>query len=418
MGRTQLSADTAAPEQSEVTVVISDFNGKVRFDVAGAFGDIGILFPIVIALITLNHMNATAVFLAAGAAYIFAGCYFRIPIAVQPFKAVAAIALALGLSPQQVASAGLLIGILLAFIALTNLADVLARIFTVPIIRGIQLGLGIMLVREGLKLIRADASAIAALGISLSSWHVATIAGVILVLLAKSQRVPAALALVLLGILLGIGRTFGGLSHDLQWRPIALDVLHLDRAQLWQVLPLLVIPQFALTFGNSIVASENTAKLLFGERARRVTIRGLTASIAIMNIAGAMILASPMCHGSGGITAHHKFGARTMRSNLVIGVVCLVLAMVGTAAVSLLKLIPTAVLGVFLIYVGTQHALYLRDIRKRVVPLVIAVSVGIVWVITGNAMWGFVIGLSAQAFSSWLQHRNGATSCWALDRGV
>ena len=63
-----------------------------RWDVAGAFGDIGILFPIAIALVSLNHMNPTAVFFTAGFAYILAGAYFNIPMAVQPSKAVAAIA--------------------------------------------------------------------------------------------------------------------------------------------------------------------------------------------------------------------------------------------------------------------------------------------------------------------------------------
>ena len=47
-----------------------------RLDVAGAFGDVGVLFPLAIALITLNQMNPTAVFLAAGLAYILAGTYF------------------------------------------------------------------------------------------------------------------------------------------------------------------------------------------------------------------------------------------------------------------------------------------------------------------------------------------------------
>ena len=63
-----------------------------RLDVAGAFGDIGVLFPIAIALISLNRMNPTAVFLTAGLMYIVAGAYFRIPMSVQPLKAVAAIA--------------------------------------------------------------------------------------------------------------------------------------------------------------------------------------------------------------------------------------------------------------------------------------------------------------------------------------
>src|ERR1035441_706632 len=101
-----------------------------RLDVAGAFGDIGVLFPIAIALITLNHLNPTALFLTAGLTYCLAARYFQIPIAVQPFKAVAAIALAQSLSPAEVASAGLLMGALLLLVGITNLAGQLAKLFT------------------------------------------------------------------------------------------------------------------------------------------------------------------------------------------------------------------------------------------------------------------------------------------------
>src|ERR1700740_55853 len=104
-----------------------------RWDIAGAFGDIGILFPIAIALISLTHLNPTAVFLTAGLAYILAGAYFRIPISVEPFKAVAAIALALALPPSAIASAGLLMGVLLSVVGLTNLVTPLAKLFTLPI---------------------------------------------------------------------------------------------------------------------------------------------------------------------------------------------------------------------------------------------------------------------------------------------
>lgn len=124
-----------------------------RLDVAGAFGDVGVLFPIAIALISLNHLNPTAVFLAAGLAYILSGAYFQVPVPVQPLKAVAAIALALHLLPSTIASAGLLMGVLLTLIGITNLAPLLARLFTLPNIRGIQLGLGLLLAREGLRLI-------------------------------------------------------------------------------------------------------------------------------------------------------------------------------------------------------------------------------------------------------------------------
>lgn len=367
-----------------------------RFDVAGAFGDIGVLFPIAIALITLNHLNATAVFLVAGLAYILGGWYFRVPMAVQPFKAVAAISLALGLSPQEIASAGLLIGVLLAIIAVTNLAGVLARLFTLPVVRGIQLGLGLLLLREGIRLIFAKQATLLWNNLSLVGWELALIAAIILAVFMKSERFPAGLLLLGVGVAIGLCAYGAGL-RNVEWHPIPLTVIHVNAPELWRVLPLLVIPQFALTFGNSIVASENTARILYGDQANRVTIRGLAGSIAVMNVASAVILASPLCHGSGGITAHFKFGARTPKSNYVIGAVCLLLAAIGTAAVAVLRLIPVAVLGVFLIYVGIQHALYLRDIVRRLPFLLIATAVGVVALLTTNLMWGFLVGLVLQA---------------------
>ncbi len=377
-----------------------------RLDVAGAFGDIGVLFPIAIALITLNHLNATAVFLAAGLAYVLAGWYFRIPMPVQPFKAVAAISLALGLRPQEIASAGFLMGVLLAILAVTDLAGLLAKLFTLPVVRGIQLGLGLLLVREGIRLIFERQANLSWHNLPLAGWVIAAVATVILLLFIRSERFPAGLLLLGFGIVLGVAVSGGGLRH-VEWRPLSLSLLHLNGAELWRVLPLLVIPQFALTFGNSIVASENTAHILYGERAKRVTVRSLSAAIAIMNFASAAIQGSPMCHGSGGLTAHYKFGARRPRSNYVIGAVCLLLAAIGTAAVAVLRLIPIAVLGVFLVFVGVQHALYLRDIVRRVPLLVIAVCVGVVAVLTTNLMWGFLVGLGLQALLS-LRKRSAA----------
>ncbi|HVP42439.1 MAG TPA: putative sulfate/molybdate transporter [Terriglobales bacterium] len=370
-----------------------------RLDIAGAFGDIGVLFPIAIALITLNHLNATAVFLAAGLAYVVAGWYFRIPMSVQPFKAVAAISLALGLTPQEIATAGLLIGVLLAIIAVTGLAGLLARLFTLPVVRGIQLGLGLLLAREGIRLIFGTQASLSWGSLQLFGWEIAAAAAVILLLFIRSERFPAGLVLLGFGIVLGLAASGGGLRH-LEWRPLPLSLIHVQGADMWRVLPLLVIPQFALTFGNSIVASENTAHILYGRQADRVTIRSLAGSIAVVNVASAAILGSPLCHGSGGITAHFKFGARTQKSNYVIGAICLLLAAIGTAAVAVLRLIPFAVLGVLLIYVGIQHALYLRDIARRLPWLLIALAVGIVAVLTTNLTWGFLVGLVLQTLVS------------------
>ena len=373
-----------------------------RLDVAGAFGDIGVLFPIAIALITLNHVNPTALFLVAGLTYCLAGRYFQIPIAVQPFKAVAAIALALSLSPSEIASAGLLMAVLLLFVGVTNLAGWLARLFTLPIVRGIQLGLGLVLVREGFRLVMGARGGPALPGGKLTPWLIALAGAALLLALQNSQRFPAALVLLVLGIALGIALQ-GGRFPALSFGPVMPQLLNPRLSEFKTVLVLLVLPQFALTFGNSIVATEDTSRILYGEQARRVTVRALSLSIGILNLLGAAIQAAPLCHGSGGITAHYRFGARTPKSSYVIGGVCIALALFGAAAVGLLHFIPLAVLGVFLVYVGVQHAAYLRDLLQRRPQLFIAVGVGVLSFLT-NLMWGALLGFALEALF-WVYRR-------------
>src|SRR5271157_239471 len=375
-----------------------------RLDVAGAFGDVGVLFPIAIALITLNHLNPTSLFLIAGLTYCLAGRYFQIPIAVQPFKAVAAIALALSLSPSAIASAGLLMGVLLLLVGVTNLAGWLAKLFTLPIVRGIQLGLGLVLAREGLRLVMGSRSGPPLSGGELTPWLIALAGAAVLLALRDSRRFPAALVLLALGIILGLALHRGNLP-TLSFGPVAPQLLHPQLSELKRVLPLLVIPQFALTFGNSIVATENTAWILYGEQAHRVTVRALCLSIGLVNLASAAIQGSPLCHGSGGITAHYRFGARTPKSSYVIGGICILVALFGAAAVGLLHLIPLAVLGVFLVYVGVQHAAYLRDLIQRWPQLLIAVCVGLVSLLTVNLMWGFLAGFLLQGILWTIHHQ-------------
>jgi sulfate permease, SulP family len=361
-----------------------------RLDVAGAFGDIGVLFPIAIALISLNHMNPTAVFGAAGLAYILAGAYFRIPMPVQPFKAVAAIALASSLAPSSIASAGLLLGLLLAVIGATNLVTPLARLFSLPIVRGIQLGLGLILLREAFRLAFQSKPLFFA-GFAVPSWAMALAGTALLVAFLPSKRFPAALVLLGAGVLVGaLGSHPAAL--DSGWGPMRPELLSPSLAELKKVLVMLVLPQFALTFGNSIVATENTARVLYGPGARRVTTRALSLSIGLMNVTSSLFLGAPTCHGSGGITAHYKFGARSAKSSYVIGGACLLLAFFGHAAIGLLSFIPTAVLAVFLGFVGVQHGALVRDIASKKKPLAVAAAVGVVSLVATNLTLGFLVG--------------------------
>ncbi len=55
---------------------------KIVWDFSGAFGDIGVLFPLAVVMIAKNGMNPTALFLMAGLFYVASAWYFRVTMPV------------------------------------------------------------------------------------------------------------------------------------------------------------------------------------------------------------------------------------------------------------------------------------------------------------------------------------------------
>ena len=134
-------------------------DGSFRFDrmeLAGSLGDLGTLLPFGVGIIVLNQMLATNVLVAVGLFYILAGFYFRVPVAVEPMKVIGAYAIAAGMSPQQVASSGLWMGVLVLFLGVTGLIGIIRRYTPKSSIRGIQLAVGVVLLIKGLELMVAD----------------------------------------------------------------------------------------------------------------------------------------------------------------------------------------------------------------------------------------------------------------------
>lgn len=350
---------------------------QISWDISGAFGDIGVLFPIAIALIIQNGFNTTAVFFMAGLFYIVSSYYFKITMPVQPLKAMSAIAIASGLSFEMINAAGVIMGIILLFISFTGLSVRLGRIFPVSVVRGIQLGLGLMLIKTSLSLMNNDIS-------------VAVVAGVILAAsMLVVKRIPPLIPILIIAIaisLKGIEVTSVG--------PLALNPKFPDLNNLWIGFTMLVLPQIALTFGNAIVATEATGKLLYGKRAEALNLKRIPMSMGIANIASGIVGGAPMCHGSGGLTAHCKFGATSERSGYIIGFTLIALAIFfGASALSIIAAFPKGILGVLLCYVGLQHSLFIRDILQDGTALCIALTTAVLGFITGNLTIGFLTGI-------------------------
>src|SRR3990170_4569526 len=127
-----------------------------RFNLAelgGALGDVGTLVPLAVALIAVNGMSPVAVLLIPGLLYIASGLYYRVPVPVQPLKAVAAIAIAMGLAPSVISASGLVMGAILIVFTVTGAMGLIIRLFSAPVVRGIQLGVGLLLLKSGFDLI-------------------------------------------------------------------------------------------------------------------------------------------------------------------------------------------------------------------------------------------------------------------------
>lgn len=115
---------------------------------------------------------------------------------------------------------------------------------------------------------------------------------------------------------------------------------------------LLALPQVPLSLANSIYSTADAARQYFGDHAAQVTPRRLLSTMGMANLAAALFGGVPVCHGSGGLTAHYRLGARTGGAPLMLGILFLLLGLLGGAGfLPLLKLIPF--LGVFLLVFAT-----------------------------------------------------------------
>jgi len=149
-----------------------------------------------------------------------------------------------------------------------------------------------------------------------------------------------------------------------------------------------------LTLGNAVFATANTARSYFGAKAQRVTHKSLLTTMGVANLAAGALGGIGVCHGSGGVTAHFKLGARTGGANLMIGSVFLALALfLDGNALPLFSLIPYSVLGVMLAFVALQHGLLARDLRGWL-NIAVAILIAVVTLATSNLALGFALGIA------------------------
>ena len=356
----------------------NDYN-KMEF--AGAFGDLGTLIPFVVGYITLNKMDPLGILVAFGLFKIFVGLYFRTPVPIQPMKAIGGMAIAHAgtITPGMIWGSGIFTGLFWLLMGITGAITWIEKVTTKPVVRGIMLGLGLSFILEGLGMMKAQ--------------PLLAIGGIVLtLLLLKSQRLPAMLALLGYGIVFSFiqkPELIEEFSHlSLRFRLPELAFGRISWKELLSGFVILGLPQAPLTLGNAIIGTVAENNQYFPDR--KVTAKTITIDHGVMNLISTCIGGVPMCHGAGGMAGHIRFGARTGGALVILGVIVLLTGLFLSDSVTLLfQVFPRPILGVILFFAGVELALVIRDIKLQRQNLFVLV------VTAGTAMWNMGVAYLA-----------------------
>jgi SulP family sulfate permease len=341
-------------------------------EATGAVADLGVMVPLATALVLVNGLDAGAVLVCAGLLVLGTGIVFRIPFPVQPLKALTAVAVAQQLSPGVIHAAGLEIAAVLLLLSVRHVADVVARVFTKPVVRALQFGVGVLLLVTSVKLVLDPPDVFAATPDAPWPWilMIAAFAGVVVA--ARTRHYWVALAVLGAG---AVAATTAASPH-VGGPTFALPDVQLPAAGAFaSAFFLLVVPQLPLTFGNAVVAVNDLAHEYLGPAAARVSPSRVCLSAGIGNAVSGVLGGMPMCHGAGGLTAHVRLGARSAGMNVLLGGSLSILGLFFSAQVPvILGLLPVWGLAAFLAYAGLRHAWLVSDLSGT--GLLLAVVAG------------------------------------------
>lgn len=379
-----------------------------RMEVAGSLGDLGTLLPLSLGMILANGLNPTGTFLTIGLFFILSGIYYKVTVPVQPMKVIGAYAIATGMSATQISASVLLVGCFLLIIGGTGTITHIGKYITKPVVRGVQLSTGVLLMAEGIRfmmgtskfqLLRASAEpwlSFQSIGPVPMGIILGIAGGIITLLFLENKKFPAGLLVIIGGLL--VGATIGNIDFLDAFSPGIYLPSFLpsglpSQAEFTFALMALVLPQIPMTLGNAVIAYSDLSKDYFGKDAEKVTYKAACISMALANFASFFMGGIPLCHGAGGLAAHYRFGARSAGSNLIIGAFFVFMTLLlGPGILSFLHLIPMAILGVLLLFAGSQLALTIMDLKERKELFTAVMILGIT--LASNLAAGFMVGIA------------------------
>jgi hypothetical protein len=368
--------------------------GSIRFDrneLAGAFGDIGTDLPLIVGMILAAGLHSASVLVMFGVMQYLTAIRYRMPMPVQPLKAVAVLVITQKIAPGVLYGGGLAIGIVMLVLTLTGGITWLARVVPKTVVRGLQLGLGIQLAMLALKdYVLSDGA---------RGYALAAIAFVIVIGLLGNRRLPAAIPVIALGVVYAFAFKLSGSDLKSAIGFTLPEVRTVSWADVTTGFLILALPQIPLSLGNSILATRQVSADLFPER--DITVKKLSYTFALMNLVSPFFGGIPTCHGSGGMVGHYTFGARTGGSIIIYGSIFLILGLFFAAGFQqVVQVFPLPILGVLLFFEAAALMGMIRDEASDASSMLLVVIVGL---IAAGLPFGYAIGLVVGVVLSYLK---------------
>jgi SulP family sulfate permease len=283
-------------------------------------------------------------------------------------------------------------------LSLTGSVDRIAKLFTPPVVRGIQLALGLIFLKKGIELIVTQKVFLSGVDGKLAEYPVNLVMGfmvfALVLALLDNKKFPAALAALAFGIAAGFA--LGGFrGQSFAIGPTKIELIAPSLADFWTAFIMLILPQVPLTIGNACVGTADMCSSVFPNSPllSRTKAGRFALTMGLANVPAGLFGAVPMCHGTGGLAAHYRFGARTGGAPILIGSFFVVLALVlGELGFAILALIPNSVLGVLLIFAGLELCPLVRSLQSNEEYFVALLITGIALAVP-NMAWAFGIGI-------------------------
>jgi MFS superfamily sulfate permease-like transporter len=379
------SAPGAAPPLSPGAPDPAADGRRLRFDrneLSGAFGDLGTDLPLIVGMVIAARLDPASVLIVYGLMQVATGLVYRMPMPVQPLKAVAALVITQRLPAATLYGGGLAIGLTMLLLSATGLLGRLARLVPKPVVRGIQAGLGLQLAGLALRDYVPSAGP--------AGWALAAAAFLVTLALLGNRRLPPAPFVVGLGVLFALATSADARAV---WDGFGLALPAL-RAPTWTDVAtgfvVLALPQIPLSLGNSVLATRQMAADLFPDRPP-LSVRRIGLTYSAMNLVSPFLGGVPTCHGSGGMAGHYAFGGRTGGSVVIYGAFWLALGLCFSAGfAAVVGIFPLPVLGVLLLVEALALLVLLRDLAGDAGALWVALLVALV---ASLVPYGYLVGL-------------------------